>query len=721
MLKSIALSSAVALVCLAAPQSASAQHDIRAFLSSDGLDFLATEAPSFVPSVIEPLPFTSDVGCITFEQSDTVLNFNITSLDISLPRNGIIRVDMSYTGSVTGELYADDIFLCAGELTCQDDLQIRAGTAVIEYEVSILDGAARVTPSEISFSLAPEDVDLVFSECGASGDSLNSMIDFAKDWILIAVEATLADIASENLGPMLEEMLDGFSFDGTVGIASYRAELQDLDADPSGINFRIDGDMIDDFAAAPCVRDYDVNGGPEDLVGVTPLINGPNAQHLGLAINMGMINKAFYTVWRRGLLCLSDAHLQAIGLELDLNTISALLPGFPAGTTMGFDLNLSEYPLLRPEESTGSTLTLDLNGILLDLHGDRPDGTRNTLHVEIDMEATATLAIDPGTNAIIAKLDGAKITRMALRDEREATGAGFDVARILILVEDHILPDILDELGTIPLTGPTFTFSNYAILLRNLLTNNAFISMGLDLFRIPDNDSGVPETEITESPDAITNPGEAIVKVLGTDAEIPSELLQYQVTIDGVAQELSFVRVFSVGEAGVSAKYHVTVAAVDLSGNIDPTPAEVDVDVDGIAPIVAVVGKRTLPANEGPVELRWVMSDDQSSSDAMQVRVEVYDVVDPSDSLSAVRIDTQDLAAGATSTTVEVTGSSRVYRIEIHAVDEAGNDSVASMLLTNPDPGGCGCTSGGSSEGSLGFWLLALGFLALRRKRGQLN
>ena len=40
-------------------------------------------------------------------------------------------------------------------------------------------------------------------------------------------------------------------------------------------------------------------------------------------------------------------------------------------------------------------------------------------------------------------------------------------------------------------------------------------------------------------------------------------------------QEPTFVRRFTVGEAGVSKVYQVQVAAMDLADNIDPTPASV--------------------------------------------------------------------------------------------------------------------------------------------------
>lgn len=712
------ISSAIALACLCATTLSHAQHDVRAYLSRDGMDFMAREAPSFLPTVFVPPDFEQAAGCVDFKQKNTTINFSIDDLTITVPRSGRVRVEMDFSTAITGEIDAIGIYLCGGALRCNDDIIVRKGNAVFEYDISILDGDAQAVSKDIVFTILPEDVDLSVSECvggESTGETFNDLFEFSKEWLLIAVESTLTDFAEENLGPYLEGLFGGFNFDGTVGIASYNASLQDLDVEADGMRFRINGDMIDPFSADPCIAEFD-NGSPSDLSGLTPTIDGPNASHIGLAFNLGMVNKALYTIWRRGLLCLSDDHVRAIGVDLDLEMIGALLPGFPAGTELSLALKMSKPPLVRPEESEGSTITIEIQGILLDMHGDRPDGSRNTLHIEIDAEATATLSVDRTTNAIIAHLDSAKIFRMVLEDERDAAGAGFDVARIIELVEDHILPDLLDEAGTFPLTGPAFTFEKYALILRNLFTNDAFLSMGIDLFRIPDVDNGFPDTAIIESPSGPTSPTKAIVRVLGDDAEIPTELLQYQVSIDGVTDEPTFIQSIQVGEAGLSKTYRVSVAAVDFAGNIDPTPAEVDVIVDGISPTIALLGPRTRPANKGAVDITWNMSDDLTSSGTMAVRVETYELVDPADSLSAVLIDSKDLSPGATSTQVEIAGSKRVYRVEIHAFDEAGNDSIASMLLTNPKDGGCS-VGGIAGQTRAGLWFLVIALLALRRRR----
>ncbi len=703
-----------ALASIAYSGTAEAQHEVQAYLSQEGLDFVAQETPGYLPSVLQPPTFAKEFGCMDYEQRNTTINMSIDDLRITMPTNGRIRIDLEFSGTADGELYVDDIYACFGEVTCQDTLDIRTGSASFDYELGVADGKAVVTPFSSEFHLASEDVVFDLTDCGMTGDALSYGVEFMEDWILDYLEGKMGELADAYMAPLIEDMLDGFRTTGSLALASYSAELSDLKMEDNGVFMRISADISDNFAPAACMAEYD-QGAPLDLEGPQPGLVNADASHAGLAMNLGLVNKGLYTFWRRGLLCLTDDHIRALGVEVDLAMVGTLLPGFPAGTEFSFDMKMTNYPKLVPSTSINSQITLEMEGLILNLHGDRPDGTRNTLHVEVDLNATATLGINPASNAIYAIVDGAEVTRMVLEDERTATGDGFDVARIIQMLHNHILPGLLEEIGPLPLTGPAFSFEGYAVILRELQTNEAFLKAGIDLFKIPENDTNAPTTQIVEYPMGPVNPHDAVVRVTGSDSEIPSELLQYQISVDGEAQELSFMRSFHVGEMGKTANYQVQVAAVDLSGNVDATPETLEIRVDGIVPHIAVAGARTRRADQGPVSIQWTLSDDLTAPEQMSVRVEVYVLDDPADALSTRLIDTQELGAGATSTTVELEQDGGVYRVEIHAQDEAGNDSQASLLLSIKSTGGCS-VGGRTGAGNLSLLLLALGMLALRRR-----
>jgi MYXO-CTERM domain-containing protein len=711
------LSSSLALVTMAMSSAAFAQHDVQSYLSQKGLDFIAEEAPLYIPKVLQPPTFGKSVACVDFEQRNTVINLSIENLKISMPEDGRVRIEFDFSGDATGELYADDIYACFGEVTCQDSLDLRKATAVLDYELRVVDGQTRAIARNTELNVVPSDIQFQLSDCGFTGDALTSAVDFTEEWLLTYVEGMVEDVAEEKLGPFLESILDGFTFEGSLSLASYKAKVKDLTLSNGGLALGIDADIVDKFAPAPCVEKFDT-GGPQDFAGEVPDLTGPNAYHANLAVNLGLLNKGFYTFWRRGLLCLTDQHVQALGVELDLNTIGALLPGFPPGTDFSFEFGMEDYPRMRPHDSDNSQVSFHFGGVTIDLHGDRPDGTRNTLHVEIDMGALATVGINPTTNAIYAQLDGAVIERMVMEDERKVVGDGFDVARIKQMVHDHILPKLLAEMGPVPLSGPTFALGEYAVLLRQMTTNDAYMSAGIDLFKIPSDDTGAPETTIDSFPTGIVNPHDAVIFVNGTDAEIPSELLQYVVAIDGEAEEANFVHAYRVGEAGKTASYLFQVSAVDLSGNIDPTPQEVEVTVDGIAPQLNISGRRIREASEGPAQINWTMGDDLTAATALPVRVEIYEVEDPQDALSTRLLRTQELPPGTMTAVVELDEPGGLYRVEVHVSDEAGNDSESSILLTVASSGGCS-VGGAGAGGNAGLLLLALGLLIARRRRAS--
>ncbi|MCP4446112.1 MAG: hypothetical protein GY811_12315 [Myxococcales bacterium] len=707
--------SSIALASVALAGTANAQHEVQAYLSQEGLDFIADEAPGYIPSVFEAPKFVQELGCMEFEQRNTTINLNIDDVRISMPEDGRVRVDIEFSGGADGELYVDDLYACLGEVTCRDSLDIRNGSASFDYELAVRDGQAVVLPRHSEIHLLPESVEFNLADCGMTGDALTAGIGFAEDWILGFLNGKMGDIADGYVAPLLENMLDGFRTTGSLAIASYGAEIADLEVENDGVFLRMAADVSDNFAPDACIAEYD-NGGPLDFDGPQPNLSAPGASHASLAVNLGLANRGLYTFWRRGLLCLSDDHLRALGVELDLNMIGAMLPGFPAGTEIGFEMKMTDYPKVVPSASQDSQITLKIDGLMLDLHGDRPDGTRKTLNAEIDIEVTATVGIDPSSNSIFAGLDNAQVTRMVIKDERDATGSGFDVARILQMLHNHILPGLLHEVGALPLTGPAFSFEGYAVILRELQTSDAFLTAGVDLFRVPESDNNAPDTQIVSFPTGPVNPHTAEISVSGSDTQIPSELLQYEMSINGVKQEASFMHTFKIGEIGATDTYFVEVAAVDLSGNVDPTPDTVELTVDGIVPHVAIAGARTREADQGPVAIDWSVSDDVSAPADMNIRLEVYVLDDPADALSARLIDTQELGKGATNTTVHLEQVGGIYRVEVHAVDQAGNDSKSSLLLTIPSSGGCS-VGGSAGAGNMSLLLLALGALFIRRRR----
>ena len=708
MLAGLSIATCLALTG-AAPSEAVAQHDVRVFLAESGVEFIEDNAPAAVPSFFELPTIAQSFSCMDFEQSNTSVNMGIDHLDIVMPSQDLIVVDLDFNIAANGELFADDLYGCFGSATCQDSMNLERGTAVLQFDVAIVGGEARVTTRNIDFNVNPDDFDFVLDECGFTGSALTTAISFTEGWILDYIEGKIITVAEDNLAPLLEQTLAGLGMDSNY----VHASVEDLYFPNDGVSVTIDSGFPYTTVAAKCMEAYD-KPRPSRATGASVPDIQAGGSDVNMAVNFGLLNDALYAAWRTGVFCLTDKHIAGLGVEVDLRMLGAMMPGFPAGTEFSLELNFTDYPKIRGAGTDDSSLTLEIEGIELQLHGDRPDGTRNTLAAELSLDATAKLGINPGSNAIYAQLAGVEVTHMRLSDERDATGAGFDVARIEQLLDQAILPHMLHEMGPIPITGPVFEVSSYAILLRSIATNKAYASAGVDLFAIPENDTGAPDTTIVDAP-ALGNAKSAVIRVGGTDAEIPSELLKYQVTVNGEVREPTFIRDIKIGAAGFTNTYDVTVAAIDLAGNTDSSPVSATMLVDGIVPFVAVQGARSRDADEGPTEVRWNMSDDTTASEVLRTRLEIYELKDPADALSAQLVETQELALGATSAMVDLEKAGGLYRVEVHVVDEAGNDSRSSLLLSSATAGGCS-TGGTTGGGSAALLLLALGLVWRRRR-----
>jgi uncharacterized protein (TIGR03382 family) len=273
---------------------------------------------------------------------------------------------------------------------------------------------------------------------------------------------------------------------------------------------------------------------------------------------------------------------------------------------------------------------------------------------------------------------------------------------------------MLEELGKMPMTGPVFNFADYYVLLRQVHTTDSHLVAAADLFRAPAEDWNAPATALVDQPGPLANPDTAVFRVRAADEEIPEELIRYRVRINGVAAEPTWVKQFEVGEVGVTADYTVSVTALDLAGNEDPTPVTATVKVDGIAPHVKILGERHRELSDTELHIEWSMSDDLTQTSAMPVTVMIYEVGDRDDWTTADLVGKRILDPGTTALDLSLEPGT-LYRIEVHATDEAGNDTLASMMTQLQ--GGGGCNAGGGHSASLLFLLGVVALVVARRRR----
>jgi hypothetical protein len=714
--------SLAALALAASP--ARAQYDVRGYVSTSGLDFIAEQVPSLVPTSIDAPPISQELACITATQRNTSVDLQVNDFSLTIPEPGRLRLFIALSAQGQGELFIDNAIVCAGSLTCQDAITVNDARATIDFDVALADGKPSITFRSVDLQLSPDDIDLNFSGC-AVGSIANVVIDFAKQFVIDFLLGKAEELAVAQLGPLVESTLasvgTSFSggFSGPFGSYEVGASLDDMVVSPGGIGLGATVDLSSSAEAAECVAGYD-EGAPTAHEGEAPDLAAVDA-HLGLALNLGLAEDALYQVWRQGLTCITGDQLEALGIELPVDKITQIMPGFPPGSTLAIEARLTQPPRVAGtgDGEDGVTLTVAVDGVEVVMRGSLPDGGERVIQIGVDVEASAAVGVDRDSNALVAAPEQVTLKRLEM-DQVSVVETGFDVARLTEVLRDHMMPRLLGELGQLPLTGPVFQAGPlpFAVILRGMDNNDAFLSVHANLFRIPENDTGAPETSIVAYPSGVVSPADADVRVSGVDGLIPTELLQYQVTVDGEARAASYIRRFSVGEVGKSGTYDVQVAALDLNGNADPTPATVQIEVDGVAPQVQVDGARVRPMEGGSTELSWTMSDDRTSPTALAPRIELYVVTDPSDALAVEHVRTFDLSLGATSGVVEIEDGA-LYRAELHVRDGVGNETVSAVLLdASPEEGGGGC-SAGSGQGGLLSLLLGLAALVGLRRRAR--
>ncbi|HKA88349.1 MAG TPA: hypothetical protein VKE22_11830 [Haliangiales bacterium] len=708
------LSALLPAVALGAP--------VVARISPSGLAFIERQAPSLVPNHLSPDPLSVDLwscfdGPANVEQTNTTVDLTVDDFKLSLPSPGVLRVDVTLSATASGEARLNKIYACFGQEICQDSLTLTRARAIVDFSASVdAAGKPHVALANVDLQLDPDQVDIQFSGCTPDA-LLTAVLNGVKDVGLKIGLWAVEQIAKNKVGPMLEDALGKFmSYQGMAAIFSFTAKLTGLDLATTGITVGGDIDITSPYPAASCLGSS-VPGEPGAAPGPAPDLGAGPSTDVGVAVNLGVVQDVLYHVWRSGYLCLTPGTFTSYGIDLAPELAGfANMPGIPAGTKFSLDVTAAQAPVVSAGYANEGTLTVKVTSLGANLRAAYPDQTSGNLHLDVDLTATASVSVDPSENAVVVAIDKVSIDRMTADDHLGLTQYGFDIDRVRRVLETRILPKVLGGLGKIPVTGPVFggILDTYVIL-RGVQTTPSFVTVKADLFRAPAGDVGAPTTALVAKPNGPARPGDAKIKVTGTDALVPTELLRYRATVDGKAGAPTFVNTFAVGEDGKTKTYHVLVQAMDLAGNVDPVGVQVDVLADGIAPTLTVTTQLRSVIDTARPLLAWTAADDVSPVSKISAKVEIFHQPEhPGGELQETKVSEQDLAAGTTRLELGGLEAGKQYHVVLTVFDEAGNDASSSFVFTVSESAGGGCNVGGGAGGA---WLLALGLLALARRR----
>src|SRR5262249_29800597 len=139
---------------------------------------------------------------------------------------------------------------------------------------------------------------------------------------------------------------------------------------------------------------------------------------VSLSVNLGVVESALYLVWHLGLMCITPDTLASLKLDLgpQLSMIGGLLPGFPAATVWTLEAKVARPPRVEGEPANAAKLAIHIDTLGADIVASLPDHTSRYLHLDIGTTLTASVVIDPASNALALEVDGAKIDSMNVDD-----------------------------------------------------------------------------------------------------------------------------------------------------------------------------------------------------------------------------------------------------------------------------------------------------------------
>jgi hypothetical protein len=694
------------LATAAAYPADAATHAAEVRVSRSGLERLAQVLPRLIPSHLAGPNLDYDIGGVRVAQVETDLAPKLASVQLT-PRDGALLVEVDFSLTATGLLSAHRAIASLGDLHCRTRVTIQRGRLVFKLSSTAADGRVLVEARDVSVELDPDQLEVRVSGC-ALGELVGGVVSFLRG----AASDRLVGIAKAALSERIAALVAGI-FAERLQLGDPRIALllspERLAINDEGLALSAGAALSSRLSPAACVR----GGGattPRVAGGFVSAASMPEVD-VAFAFDRGLLEDAIYQAWRAGMFCFRSGHG---GVPINLSIFHFLLPGIEPGAVLSMALRTDAPPQLLPGRDGSANWRVRFPAVDFDLDARLPSGGVRSFQADFDLEMEVELGLEPMQNALILRVGAIDIVHFRVIDPLLSATRGFDAAFVLDRLERVILPGLIHQFGSARVAGLGWDLGNMALLLRRLEVSETQVSAGVDLFELPADDQTPPETWVVWQPIGITSVEAAGIVVRGSDPEVPAELLRYRVVVDGVVQGLSPYSELHVAVRERSAPYRVSVAAVDPAGNADPTPVEIQIDVDGRAPEIALAGRAVRYSAPGePFELAFQARDDRTKASQLRGRLLARHLMDPRDQVMAETVASVDVAPGATRAVV-VMGDEGLYRIELEMIDEAGNRGVASTLVrVGTDTG---CTVAGGGFGSEALMCLLVG-AALRRRR----
>ncbi len=700
-MRASALTAVLAASLFASSARADSGYAVRA--RPPGLDFVGDTVRERLPEHFE-VPDV-DKGFVYISSARVDLDLHEVEL---IPHDGWLELhvntDLTARADVDATVTDCDITVYASPVDLRADLYVQTTGG----------GQVEVTAVNIAIELDANSFELDSEGCFL-GDIVENVIEAVEDWAVEKATELLEGMAEEQILPLVQDAFSQLaSLDLDVQGFRFEGGLSGLAVDPQvGLSVTADGDITWTGPTAPGLQDM---GPPavQPAVGEgLPAPYGPAA--FALAASDDRVTYAIYEAWRSGIF---EELLGGLAPTIELSEEGlAQKLGLPGGTSIEVGLSVGAPPRVHFGRS-GNGVRIDLSDLLVSAVIAVPGAEPSELRASLDGTVAASVSVAPGRGALTISADDLTIDRLEI--EAGTQSLDVDPERIREFVRAVVIPMLGDKLGSIPIAPVVSPMEGLYAVARDVSAESGWLRVAMDMYRPDPTDRAAPDTGLVNPP-MLVSPAMAVFEAIGTDNTTPRELMRYRVRLDGVqvGDEPSFSSAIRVSAA--DGNHLLEVAAVDLSGNQDPTPWVHSFVVDGVPPTLELSRAPADVLDANTAEFAWQVKDDRTFENRLETRWELRKIGD-----GAARgevVAAEGFAVGRLEVTLPSLESNGIYVMQIVARDEAGNvTSVEQGFAVRPGASaGCSSSRGGSGPVT---WLLigaALLMASLRRRRALLR
>ncbi len=680
-------------------------------ITPEGLETMSSVAMALAPRTIE----TDNLDAELRECEDSrVISAHLPPIEISLnydeialaPADGAVTAHLVFDVSAAAdEVFLNNPYACFGEETCDvhasiDDLEVDLTLGLM----TSARGQIELSSADIALEIDDEDLNVTSEGC-AIGEVAQWLIEAVKSWALERgvphIEMLLEERVAETIAGLFEETLAlEVDYSETLNI---RASLDAIEIDSQALD--VLGDAVVTYSGTPVFDE----GPPDSQNAEGPAFRSGSAAQgdFQVALSDQAVNEALYEAWRGGVIQ-RLLRTPVANPRIDLSGVGAIQQvGLPAGTNLEIAADIESPLEIRFGRSAPNETQLFLRGLRVVVDVRAPETAAFEVEAVVNARAEASLRLDPGAGGVgldIGELQVESIQLIGEGDEFE-----FDGARFERFIERTVTPLLAERLAELPVAPALFNVFGYFIALRGVESEDGWQRLGIDVHQVDESDTAAPETSIDTTPELLSA-GATTFEISGSDNSTPESLLRFRAWLDeeAIVDEPSSIRLLSVDAA--NGEHTLRVAAVDLNGNEDPTPAEHRFRVDGTPPTLTLtqVPEGVLEANI--VSASWEAADGEGE---VSTRWELRKI--PASGQPETVAQSERLGASS-SITYDELENGELYELLIIAEDEAGNLASQGIGFSTNPGGGCACSVPGRSSRPV-MWALALVGLVMIRRR----